>query len=161
MVYLRNRLEGSLVLESSRVDIRGDDLSGVNSSVHGSSAVDVGSRGRGGEGEDTEGLHFERFGLVDWLIKEREREASVEELKRLWLLDDGEERQWYLGGLFIYPDVLYLCVIEFGSSARNAALNGSACTGNEMASVCDNKRSFRRWFLQRPFVFMLSMEKLY
>lgn len=59
------------------MNIRSDDLSGVNSSVCGGSSVDVGSRGRGGKGKDTEGLHFDRFGLVGWL----KREASVEELE--------------------------------------------------------------------------------
>lgn len=64
VVYLHKIREMSLFLKSSRFDIRSDDLSGVNSSVGGSSAVDVGSRGRGNEGEDTEGLHFERFGVL-------------------------------------------------------------------------------------------------
>ena len=37
----------------------GDDLSGVDGSVGRSGSVDVGSRGRGSESDDTEGLHFD------------------------------------------------------------------------------------------------------
>lgn len=53
----------------------GDDLSGVDGSVGRSGSVDVGSRGRGSKGNNTEGLHFDGWvwGLVGWSGRSRKK----------------------------------------------------------------------------------------